>query len=98
MLSLAAMTAFGFASLQAGRLVYEVQGLSESGGLVSTSMGPSLETTAFDDANFDTVIFSGGVTIPPATPEVLGFVRLSLANAPRGGPRCPGGFVFGQAG
>lgn len=98
MLSLAAMTAFEFANLQASKLVYEVQVLSESGGLVSTSMGLSLETTAFDDANFDTVIFSGGVTIAEATPKVLDFARLSLANARRVASICTGAFVLAQAG
>lgn len=44
MMSLAAASAFEFANLVAGEKVYEMEILSETGGLLSNSLGIPIET------------------------------------------------------
>ena len=73
--------------------------LSESGGPIRTSSGLILETTKFNDDQFDTLIVLGTlVDNPTFSPGLVEFVR----NAPRKSRRvasiCTGSLVLAEAG
>src|SRR5689334_9637832 len=88
MMSLAAISAFEFANVAAGRAVYEIRILSETGGPVPASLGPTIATAPF----------TGGLTPPEPTPGLLAFVRQSLESARRVAAICMGAFVLAEAG
>src|SRR5215207_8206997 len=98
LMSFAALSAFEFANLSAPRPFYDVQVMSEAGGPVKSSLGLGLETAAFDDAVYDTVIFGGDLGGSDASPGVVDFVRRSAASARRVASICTGTFVRDQAG
>ena len=66
MMSLASLSAFELANSEAGEPVYELDLLSETGGLVPTSLGFGIMTEPLNDGPFDTVIV-GGSAVPGAT-------------------------------
>ena len=52
---------FEFANLSAGELIYEIEVLSEHGGMVASSCGMQMDTKAFGDPAFDTLIVGGAL-------------------------------------
>jgi len=98
MMSLAAISAFEFANFVAGRPVYDIRILSESGGPVRSSLGLMMETTALNEGSADTVVFGGGLGILDVSPAVLAFARQSLGSARRVASFCTGAFVLAEAG
>jgi transcriptional regulator GlxA family with amidase domain len=97
-ISFAVVTAFEMANLEVGRPVYRVTLLSEDGGLVQSSAGFRVETEAFGEVEFDTVIFAAGTHIEPVTPALTCFVRRSMETARRVAAPCTGAFVLAEAG
>ncbi|MDR5816035.1 GlxA family transcriptional regulator [Caballeronia sp. LZ033] len=100
MMSLAALTVFEVANLPHGGQSYDVHVLSEHGGPVESSGGMKLETEAFGDAAFDTVIV-GSITemsIPSSAPAVVAFVQEAARASRRITSICSGAFVLAEAG
>jgi transcriptional regulator GlxA family with amidase domain len=97
-MSLAAASAFEFANLTAGKTVYDLHFLSETGGPVRSSFGMTIDTEPFGDPAFDTVLVAGAVGIAEATPGLLAFVRQALETARRVASICTGAFILGDAG
>ncbi|WP_158915655.1 GlxA family transcriptional regulator [Caulobacter sp. S45] len=97
-MSLAAISAFEMANMQAGEQVYDVRLLSETGGSVLTSMGFRVETEPFQTDGFDTLIVGGGAQIEPSTPGLLALVSRSLGQCRRIAATCTGAFVLAEAG
>jgi transcriptional regulator GlxA family with amidase domain len=97
-LSFAAITAFEMTNLELGEPAYEVTLLSEAGGQVRTSAGFGVETEAFGDRSFDTVMVGAGTQIEPMTPGLLAFVRRSIETSRRVAAPCTGAFVLAEAG
>ncbi|MFZ6044529.1 GlxA family transcriptional regulator [Pseudomonas sp. CR3202] len=93
-----AVTAFEVTNLVLGKPAYEVTLLSEAGGLVNSSAGFRVETTAFGRQTFDTVMFGAGTTIEPITPGLARFVRQSMETARRVAAPCTGAFVLAESG
>ena len=98
MLGFAALTVFELANLVAEETVYSLRLLSEHGGLVQSSAGFAVQTEAFDDTAFDTVIFGAGLQIEPSTPGLLDFVRRSMQTSRRVAAPCIGAFTLAEAG
>lgn len=98
MMSLAALSAFEFANLTAPEAFYDVRVLSETGGLVKSSFGFSVETAPFDDEAYDTVIFAGDLAGTAGSASVTDFVRHAAEDARRVASICTGTFVLAQAG
>lgn len=100
MLSLAALTGFEVANLLPSGPRYQVQLLSEHGGLVPSSGGMTMNTEPFADPTFDTIIV-GSLTdfeIPAASAPLIAFVREAAKTARRTASICSGAFVLAQAG
>ena len=97
-MGLSAITAFEVANLVLEKPAYATTLLSESGGIVQTSAGFGVQTEAFSDRRFDTVMIGAGTEIQPMTPGLLAFVRQSLKTSRRLAAPCTGAFVLAEAG
>jgi len=94
----AVLTVFEVANETLGGNAYSITMLSEKGGLVRSSAGFSVDTEAFGDAEFDTVIIGAGLEVRPATSGLVDFVRHSANTARRLAAPCVGAFTLAQAG
>jgi len=100
LMSLAALTAFEIVNLPPADQRYDIHLLSEYGGPVRSSSGMMLETEAFGDPAFDTVIV-GSITeieMPPSEASVIAFVREAAKASRRTASICSGAFVLAEAG
>jgi transcriptional regulator GlxA family with amidase domain len=99
-MSLAALTTFELANMPPRGPCYDIRLLSEHGGPVVSSGGMTLQTTAFEETAFDTVIV-GSITemrIPPFDPAVIAFVKEAAKASRRIASICSGAFVLAEAG
>ncbi|WP_250456174.1 helix-turn-helix domain-containing protein [Caballeronia sp. ATUFL_M2_KS44] len=100
MMSVAALTTFELANMPPRGACYEVQLLSEHGGPVESSGGMTLQTTAYGDPAFDTVIV-GSITEVTGTPfdrATIAFVKEAAKASRRIASICSGAFVLAEAG
>jgi len=97
-MSLAALSVFEFANLSAGETLYAVTLLSEDGGSIPAYSGARLQTTAFADAHFDTLIIGGNTRVSPTSPKLRGFVAEVARTARRMSSICTGAFALADAG
>ncbi|MFM0061194.1 DJ-1/PfpI family protein [Paraburkholderia phytofirmans] len=100
MMSLAALTVFEIANMPPRGPCYEVHLLSERGGPVVSSGGMTLETEAFGEPAFDTVIV-GSITemkMPSSDAPVVAFVKEAAKASRRISSICSGAFVLAEAG
>jgi transcriptional regulator GlxA family with amidase domain len=98
MMSFAALSVFEFANLTSTEALYDVRLVSETGGQLCSSLGIPVQTHAFDDRIFDTLIVSGGLSSVPVTPSVVSFVQTAMQNSRRVASICTGAFVLAEAG
>lgn len=97
-MAFAATSVFELANHQAGKPVYEVSVLSETGGPVKTSLGMAIGSQAFDETAFDTLIVGGGMEIEPASPGVIRFIQHAAQRYRRIASICTGAFLLAEAG
>jgi transcriptional regulator GlxA family with amidase domain len=100
MMSVAALTAFEIANLPPAGPRYDIQVLSRYGGPVRSSGGMTLQTEAFGDPAFDTVIV-GSITemeMPSSDATTIAFVRQAAQASRRIASICSGAFVLAEAG
>jgi transcriptional regulator GlxA family with amidase domain len=97
-MSFAVISVFEFANFEAGRIVYDVRLLSETGGPIRTSIGLGVTTEPFDDTAYDTLIVGGGTQIEPMTPGLIRFVQQAIGRYRRVAATCTGAFVLAEAG
>ena len=84
-MSLTPVAVFEVANSTARKPFYDIRVLSESGGLVRTSIGASVGTDALQEPQFDTLMF-GSSTTPTEmepTPGLLEFVRQGVGASRR---------------
>jgi transcriptional regulator GlxA family with amidase domain len=98
MMGLTIMGAFEVANQTVKERAYEAVILSEHGGLVQSSGGMSVESTAFDDTYFDSVIIGGSLGIDRPSPKLLEFLRRSMASSRRIASTCSGAYFLAAAG
>jgi transcriptional regulator GlxA family with amidase domain len=97
-MALAVVSAFETANGIADEPLYDLHFVSETGGRVKTSAGMTLDSEAFSDMPFDTLIV-GGATIPePSTPGLVAFMRDAPKRHRRIAAVCAGAFVLAEAG
>jgi transcriptional regulator GlxA family with amidase domain len=94
----AALSVFEFANISAGEQLYEIELLSEHGGLVPNSLGNKTETRPFGDPAYDTLLVGGGTASVTASPGVVDFVQRAHKSCRRIASICTGAFVLAQAG
>jgi transcriptional regulator GlxA family with amidase domain len=97
-LNLSVTTVFEFANMTTDKPHYEVVLLSEHGGSVATSAGFSVETQAFDDSRFDTVLVVGDNDVIDVSPGLLAFLQRAAQTSRRIGATCTGAFNLAEAG
>jgi len=78
-LSTAPVSVFEVANFSAGKPFYELQILSETGGPVRTSWGITVETQAFGEPDFDTLLIGAGTEIEVGSPKLLKFIEKGAA-------------------
>ncbi len=98
MMSLAAASAFEFANLVAGDKVYDMEILSETGGLLSNSFGIPIETRKLRLSGYDTLIFGTGIVIDQPAPAIVAFARKAFKSARRIASICMGAAILAEAG
>lgn len=97
-LNLALTAVFEFANITVGKSIYDVVLLSEHGGLVRSSTGITVETQAFDDSQFDTVLVVGDNEVVAPSPAFIGFLQQAARTSRRIGATCTGAFNLAEAG
>ncbi len=93
-----AMSVFEFANLAAGEPFYDVHFLSETGRSIRSSLGVSIETEAFDDSHFDTILVGGSTGPVAATPGLIAYVQNAFLKSRRLAAICTGAYVLAEAG
>ena len=97
-LGLSMCATFELANNAAEEPVYSLQLLSESGGMVPTSAGFAVQTEAFDERAFDTLLVMGDNVIRPASPGLVEFLRRASGSTRRLGSICTGATALAEAG
>lgn len=97
-MSLAAASAFEFANLELGEKAYDIHYLSETGGPIANSLGMIIETEAFGDPGFDTLIVAGAPDIKLPNEAEANFIRAALPVTRRLASICTGAFLLADAG
>jgi transcriptional regulator GlxA family with amidase domain len=97
-LGLAMCAAFELANSAGDEPLYRIALLSEPGGLVQTSAGFAVQTEAFDQRGFDTLLVLGDNLIRPVTPGMLEFLRRASHGTRRLGSICTGAIALAEAG
>jgi transcriptional regulator GlxA family with amidase domain len=95
---LAALSVFAFVNISAKQTLYEVEILSEHGGLVPSFLGTMTQTHKFGKVDYDTILIGGGTQSVIASPGVIGFMQRAYAECRRIASICTGAFVLAQAG
>src|SRR5579859_3960100 len=75
LMALAIVAGFEVANSMADEPRYDLHFVSENGGAIKTSAGMALQTEAFTQKPFDTLVVGGATYIAPSTPGVIGFMR-----------------------
>jgi transcriptional regulator GlxA family with amidase domain len=97
-MTLAALPVFECANFPPNECRYDVRVLSENGGLVRSSSGLTVDTEAWGDPSFDTLIV-GAKTVPePTAPATISFIQESAKASRRLASICLGAFVVADAG
>jgi transcriptional regulator GlxA family with amidase domain len=94
------MTGFGLAKPPPADSHYDLHLLSEHGGPVRSSCGLTVETEAFGDPAFDTIIV-GAITafeMAPSNANLIAFVQEAARASRRTASFCNGAFVLAEAG
>ncbi len=94
----AVLSVFEFANYALGDAYYEMRLISEHGGPIRSSVGTSIETAAFDDSEFDTVIIGGSPTIERITAGEINFLKRAYSRSRRVAGPCTGALALGAAG
>jgi transcriptional regulator GlxA family with amidase domain len=95
---LAALSVFAFANIGAKKTLYEIEILSENGGLVPSSLGTMTDTRKFGVLDYDTLLVGGGTESVTASPGVVDFMQRASVACRRIASICTGAFVLAQAG
>jgi putative intracellular protease/amidase len=97
-LDMVAVSVFELANLGADSPAYEIEVISEHGGPVRSSSGVQVESKAFDDPSYDTVVVTGAMFLEPSSPGLCAFLNRALASSRRTTSICTGAFVLAEAG
>lgn len=98
-MGLAVSSPFAVANKYTGESAYDVRVLSETGGLVRSGVGPSIDTERLSDPfAFDTILVAAGIGIPVPSSALLGYLQEAARSARRLAGLCLGAFILADAG
>lgn len=97
-LSLSTSSVFEFANLVVGRPFYRVDLLSEQGGPIKSSMGFAIDSLAFGQQAYDTIVVLGDNELLEPTPGMVAYLQESLTASRRVTSTCTGSFHLASAG
>ncbi|MFV3130985.1 GlxA family transcriptional regulator [Niveispirillum sp. KHB5.9] len=97
-MGMAALSVFEVANVIAGKPLYDIHILSKAGGPVRNSLGFSIDTAPMGDVFHDTTITTGSLTVKPAPPALLDYLRGAVTGSRRVAGICTGAFVLAEAG
>lgn len=97
-LGLSMSATFEVANLFADESVYGITLLSDRGGMIQTSAGFCVETEAFDDRRFDTLLVLGDNVVRPASTGLIDYLIHSSPVTRRVCSICTGSAALAQAG
>jgi len=95
---LAAVTVFELANSLGGKPVYDIAMLSETGGQIMSSSGVRVDTQAFGQHAFDTLLVAGAMQRVRSSTVFIGFLREASAASRRTASICTGAFLLAEAG
>ena len=98
MLALSALSVFEFANRATAKPLYEVELVSELGGMVRSSIGVAVETAPIGRSTYDTLIVAGGLDVTPTAPGLVEILREAPDRNRRVVATCTGAFVLAEAG
>ena len=98
LVDLAAVAVFELANLARASPEYDIELVSEHGGAVVSSSGVKVETRAFQDPAFDTVVMAGALVVEPSSPGLIEFLRRAHETSRRTASICTGAFILAEAG
>lgn len=96
-LDLVAVSVFELANMRGSRPEYELQLLSEAGGMISTSAGVQVNTQRYAGEPVDTLIVFGSFGLDFGSPELVAIVRSASVVARRTASICTGAFILAAA-
>ncbi|MDG3444048.1 GlxA family transcriptional regulator [Nitrospirillum amazonense] len=97
-LDLVVVTVFEVANVIAGRAIYDVHLVSETGGLVVSSAGVAVDSRAPDELAYDTLMVAGQMEVTPTSPGLVDLVRDAARVSRRTASVCTGAFILAEAG
>jgi transcriptional regulator GlxA family with amidase domain len=96
-LDLSILSVFGIANHYAPD-TYSVEIVSMTGGLIRSMSGVGIETTAFGDGDYDTVIVGSAPGIPSSSPGMVERLKSAAVSSRRIASICTGAFLLAEAG
>ncbi|AWI88048.1 GlxA family transcriptional regulator [Methylorubrum aminovorans] len=98
-MGLAVTSPFAVADKYVGEPAYDVRVLSETGGLVRSGVGPSVDTERLSDPSaFDTILVAAGIEIPAPSSALLGYLQEAARSTRLLAGLCLGAFILADAG
>jgi transcriptional regulator GlxA family with amidase domain len=97
-LDLGALSVFEVANLASGADRYELELVSEEGGMVASTSGVRVETRALGRRHYDTVLVAGSNEIPAPAPSLVDAIRRASGRARRTASICTGAFLLAGTG
>src|ERR1700686_3642551 len=97
-MSLATFSAFEVANKRSGEILYDLQVLSEKGGLLRNSIGIDVSTQAIGDDEFDTIFVGGGIEVLSTSPAAASYLQQAAKSTRRLASICLGAWALGDAG
>lgn len=97
-LDLAVGTVLELANASAEAPIYDIEIVSETGGLIASSFGAAVDTRPFDGSGFDTLFVCGASGAYESSPGLVDFIRDSKQNTRRIAAICTGAFIVAEAG
>lgn len=98
LIGLGAVAAFDVVNKQARKQLYELDVLSEEGGILASSSGMPVITKRLGETSYDTIIVGAGLEIPTSSPGLIRLVRSAANDTRRVASICLGSFILGDAG
>jgi transcriptional regulator GlxA family with amidase domain len=96
-MSFAALSAFEVANKRSGEILYDLQVLSEKGGLLRNSIGIDVSTKAIGDDEFDTILVGSGIEVLSTSAAAANYLRQAAKSTRRLASVCLGAFALGDA-